>query len=122
MMPLTTVSTLPPDLRQYFDRALLQRPLPGDKDTDLWDIWKYIEAKVWKKLEKTPGKKKICEELKRQFMELYEQIKTQKENPKTETKNKAEMPMYYIGFARRSSRRLFGRLKYRARRLASKGR
>ena len=119
-MELHTTSILPPDMKQYFDRMLLAQPCPGDYATDLWNIWKYVEANVWKKLEKTPGKKRKCEELKRQFMELYDQIKAQKENPKTKTKNKAEMPMYYIEFARRCDRHLFGRLKYRGRRHAPK--
>ena len=84
-----------------------------DDETDLWKVWEYIEKNLWQKLEDSPGKKKKCEELKQQFLGLYESIKTQKENPQTKTKNKTQVSFYYIEHLNRGNRNIFSRLKHK---------
>lgn len=98
---------------KFFDKDLLKNALKlNDDETDLWKIWECIQKKLWKKLEYSPGKKKKCEELKQRFMELYESIKTQKENGQTKTRNKTQMPFYHIEHPRHGDQEIFFRLKY----------
>jgi len=101
---------------KFFDKDLLKNPLKlKDDETDLWRAWECIEKNLWKKLGYAPGKKNKCEKLKQQFLELYESIKTQKENTQTKTKNKTEMSFYHIDHPRCCDQRIFSRLKYRKR-------
>ena len=110
---ITPISVLLPPISQYFSKELLSTPIFGDdNEKSLLYIFKYIEENLLKKLNKTPGKKVKCEELIKEFKEIYAQIR-QKKDFKAKEKNKTEMPFYFFKCARRSSEKLLRRLKYK---------
>ena len=98
-----------------YDYRLLKHPFKfGDDSKDLKQIADYLLDKKWHKLDKCPAKKKQCEELLKEFQEIYGQVKAQK-NSKATKGNKTERFNYYIDFAKQSDSDLFSRLKYKGR-------
>lgn len=109
-----TLKCLPPQIVQRFSEILLCTPCKLHHDeSDLWKIWIYIEKKLWHKLEKTPSRKLECEQLKNQFLDTYERIKTKKENGQAKEKNKTEECLYWINCSSRRNDEIFTRLRYR---------
>jgi hypothetical protein len=114
---LTTTSTIPPPIAQYFSKLLLWVATPKLKDDeeDILNILHYLKSELWKKLEKCPGKKLKCEKLYKYILEMYESIKKQKENREAKTTFTTELPFYYFDCARRSHGQILQRHKYKAR-------
>ena len=78
-------------------------------------IYLYIEKRLLPKARNQPKKRQKCEELKREFMELYERAKKKEENPETEKKNQTKRPFYRIKCPDGRSKTIFDRLRDRAR-------
>lgn len=106
----------PPRLQQSFNRFLLTTPMPIFRETskDLKRILTFIEHRLWKKLGSCPGKQKKCEELKSQFMELYERAKTKEKELEAKTEHHTQRPFYSIGSIGEKDEKVFRRLTYRS--------
>lgn len=120
---LTTTSALPPLITQYFSRMLLSFPAPefGNDEEDIRNILLYVFNKMWKKLAKCPGKKRECEKLYAEIMEMYERIQKKKEDGKATPENITERPCYYFACARRSDTAILQGLVYKARTFSDDG-
>lgn len=86
----------------------------GEDEKDLWEICEYIQKKLWKKLNRCEVRKKKCQAILDEFMEIYERIEKKKKEPKTEEKNKTDGLFYSIRTSKPGSEQLFFRLKRKA--------
>ncbi len=103
-----------PEIDMKFSKDILSRPTPKlreDSDT-LWKSWLYIES-LWKKLDNQPVKRAKCEELKKQFMELYERAKAKEKERETEKTHPTQIPFYFIGSIGEKDEEAFRCTKYR---------
>jgi hypothetical protein len=119
---LNKITVIPPQIIQRFSELLLhiQSPKFGDDADDIINILHYLREILWKKLDKCPAKKKKCEKLYKEIFEMYESIKTEKENCETKTAFTAELPFCYFKCARGSCDNILQRCKYKARAFAYK--
>lgn len=113
---IITIENLPPQLIQNFSFGLSNTPIPkfNQDETDIWEIWLYIEKKLWPKLDKFPHIKKQCEVIKKEFLDTYERIKAKKENGQAKEKNKTQDPFYRLECSSRSNQEILFRLRQRA--------
>jgi len=108
-----------PEIKKFFNcNLLLKKPLRDNSET-LLQIMEYIDKKLWKKLDRCPNKKKRCEKLKKEFLDLYEQIKNEEKKSKKETNNKTKGFFYSINLSSKSNGTIFRRLKYKGLRYAN---
>jgi|SRR5690606_9145895 len=116
-MRAITTYVLPLPIVQNFSRLLLSLPSPKFKDDeeDILNILKYVRSQLWKKLDKCPGQKIKCEQLYNEILEMYESIKTQKEDHEAKTEFVTEQPFYHFKCAKRSHHEILSRHKYKAR-------
>ncbi len=110
---ITSTCFLPPLIMQSFNSTLLSTPFPGDNLQRLWRIYLYINKKLMQKSHHDPIWKKKCEQLEKEFLELYERTKTKEENIETKTKNKTKEPFYFIEIPNRSHQNIFEGLRYK---------
>lgn len=97
-----------------FDKDLLAKPYPTFSDNEglLMQILTYVDSKLYKKLKNQCWKKKKCDELKEEFLELYGQIKAKKD-VKTKKRNSTERPFYRIEPISTNGKNLLRRLRRR---------
>jgi len=116
---ITKMTVIPPLISQFFDSILLTYPARiGDDYTHLKEIFEFIEKKLAKKLAGTPNEKIKYDVLKKEFLDLYGQIKAKKENKEEIRENKTEEPFYFFKCTNRSNEELLRRLKYRSRQIS----
>ena len=104
-----TVVIIPPKINQYYSHLLLDVPICnlGDDIETFWEIWRYIEIKLWKKLQNLPERREKCERLKREFLDLYVKTKTKKKAIEEETESKATEPLYWVKLPDKRSNAIF---------------
>lgn len=114
-MKVVTSYVIPPRILQYFNSALLSMPtvLLRDSSKDLWAIYQYTVKKLIKKVNNLPQKKAICEQLEKEFLELYELIKEKEEELKTKTEHRTQRPFYRFNGSSRNGERIFRRLTFK---------
>ena len=112
---ITTITPLPPIVKQLFDGILLQRPCPKfcDDCETLWKIYLYICSLI-KKLDKHPIKLEKSKKLQKTFLELYERAKT-KENELQKKGSQAYKRFgNYINLPHKGDRNLFTKLGFKS--------
>lgn len=115
MQTITTISTLPPIITQYFNRLLLATPCPDFKDSskDLLRVYEYIVKKLLKRAKNIPQRLALCEKLEKEFLDLYVQIKAKEEELKEKTDHITQEPFYRFRGVSRNSKKIFDRLKFK---------
>lgn len=85
------ITTLPPQILQFFNAALLSTPAPKLRDScDTFDrMWKEV-LKLWKRLDGNPQRKQRCEALKQEILELYERAKAKEKEREAEKDHKTQ--------------------------------
>lgn len=114
---ITVTTNIPPPILNLCNVNLLTAPIPKfrDDEEDVKDILDYLIAKKWYKLEKCPAKKRQCEQLKNEILEMYGRIKEKKKNGTAEKDNKTEGFGYYFSASKGYCWEILYRLKYKAR-------
>jgi hypothetical protein len=116
MTTISTLSTLPPIIQQYFNPLLLSTPCKfRDDSTDLIKFYQGIKRLITKK--RYSGKwhpnleieKKLIE-----FEDLYESIKIKEENIKEKTNHRTKEPFYSFGYIDKKSEDLYSRFRERS--------
>jgi hypothetical protein len=108
---IQTITSLPPQITQHFDRNLLNYPcVLGDGSHTLWRIYQYILKKLKKKLKHPNSISKFCE-MEKQFLEIYAQI--EKKELEEEAKNSIKKMFYRFPETKRNRPTLFGRIRYK---------
>lgn len=110
-MKIQTITSLPPNIKCFFDAALLQTPLQLEYLNTLFNIYSHIKKRA-ERLKKYPERYEIYLKKEKEFLNLYERTKTKKENKKTKGKNKTEGLFYSPSLPSRSLESLFKRLRY----------
>lgn len=116
MTRISVKETLFPLLFRNINPNLLSIKTPKfqDDEEDIWGIWKYIEKKMWKKLNKCPGEKIKCEQIKKEFMGIYGRIKKKKEDGEAKENNRTERMFYRLHCPIRSHNDVLERIGHRA--------
>jgi hypothetical protein len=106
---LFTTTTIPPQIHQYFTEKMLSLPTPKMRDDSatLRRVYFWIKTKLMKKCVKYPEWKKECEQLEKQFVELYERTLAKEKELETEKGHKTQEPFYWITVANRSNQAIF---------------
>ena len=108
---ITTISIIPPEIIQYFNKKLLIVPIIDDCKV-LWACYLYITDVLYRKWHNYPNKLAKCKKLEMQFLELYERAKKKEE----ETKRFEFRPMrllYHIGMSHKRNQAIYSRLRYK---------
>ncbi|SRR5216684_989022 len=116
MIKITTMSSLPPLIQQSFNSNLLSSPSPSFRQTSkaLLYVYNYIETRLAKKVNENSIRKQKYENLKNQFLELYERIKTKEKELEGKTEHFTQRPFYFTILSNRIQQSFFTRLEYRA--------
>lgn len=107
-----------PPIRMSFDPNLLSTAilkLNEDSET-LYRIYQILKKKLMKRAERNPKQKKACEELEKDFLELYERAKAKEKDAEAAPKNVTQRSFYRIAGAKKNDRAIFERFKYAFRR------
>ena len=109
-MIIETLCTLPPIIRQFFNKILLTCPCPELRDNldKLWRMWLYIESTIRPNI--IPSHREKFEALKNQFMDLYVRTLAKEKELKEETEAKAKEFLYHITMPDKRSGDIFFRL------------
>ena len=121
-MNKTIVSTSLLELGNFFDANLLSKPSIkfGHDSKYLFTIFEFIEKKLFKKCINNTIRLKRYNDLKKQFLELYEQIQTKEKELEGKTEHITQGSLYFIPSLDKKSEELFGRFIWQSRRYASK--
>jgi hypothetical protein len=126
-MPTTTISIIPPEIKQLYDSTLLKRAAKlYDSTEDLWRMYYYIKHILSPRLADNPVEKAEYDKLEQQFLVLYEQAR-QKEaamekTPPAERKSAVGKFMYFIHLSDRSDEKIYCGLRRRSRSVLSASR
>lgn len=87
-----------PSICQQFDSLLLSYPYSKCKDSseDLWRIYQYLKKRTDWKVRNLPEKKKKCENILREFLEIYEQIQKKEKELEGKTEHHTQRPFYFF--------------------------
>jgi hypothetical protein len=119
----STISILPPEIKQYFDHYLLVKPGNlRDNTVILWCLYYYIKNRLMKKAHHDPRWLAKCEKLEKEFLDLYERAIVKEENTKEKNENKTKEPFYRIAGFDRSNETIFKRLRFKSYSTASDSR
>jgi hypothetical protein len=117
-MTITTLQSLP-DIKQYYNSALLSTPKFGDNLQVIHRIFLYIEKYLKKRIKKDPIRKEKSEKLAQEFLYLYDATTVKEKELEESPKNRTKELFYYIDFAKKGSRNLFSRLRTKSFRVHS---
>lgn len=115
IMPIITISNLPPDILQSYSRYLLSVPAPKfyeDSET-LYKVYQYIKHKLQKKTYRSPIQDAKFIELERTFLELYESALEKEKEFKAKKGNDFRKWGNYFRDTSRYHKGLFARLKWK---------
>jgi hypothetical protein len=112
-MIIEKVQTLPPIIPQHFCAALLSSPAPNLRDwSGTFDVMWQEVLKMWKKVEKNPQKKRKCEALKSEIMELCERAKIKEKEREGQTDHKTQGFMYHVAIPSGLAEDIYTRLRF----------
>jgi hypothetical protein len=113
MMITQTVSSIPLSIHQYFSSKMLSLPCPKLRDDSetLRRVYLWIKTKLMKKCAKYPEWKRECEQLEKQFLELYERALAKEKDLEAKEGYKTQESFYWITISDRRSDNIFRRLK-----------
>ena len=110
---LFTSTSLPSEIIQHFSRMLLTTPCKmGQDSSTLWEVYIYIKHRLLKRANHDPITKARCKQLEETFLDLYERAKTKEKNKDEASKNKTQVPLYYIECPDKRDETIFERLRY----------
>lgn len=116
MTQIITITSLPPQVKQFYDSILLSKPTSKFYDDSelLWRVYTYIKLKLSKKSKYHPNSEIKYNQLEKEFLELYERAKTKEKDYERETGNQGQKFFYYIIITDRSHSKIFERLRSRS--------
>ena len=112
-----TITILCPKIIEYFDNDLLSHPIPKfcDDSENLWEIYEYINRKLYRKCLRCPFKMKKFEKMFNEFLELYERAKAKEIEFEKKTGKSHKRPFNYFRDSSRYHKGLYQRLRFKCR-------
>lgn len=111
---MKTITTLPP-IEQYFNYHLLENPFDDSLRFDsrrLFAWYKFYLRKLQRKSYHSDIRRKKCELLEQEFLQLYERIKIKEEELEEKTKHITKRPFFYITYSDYRSKKLYDRFRF----------
>lgn len=114
---MTIVTTLPPEILNYYASELLSKPIPNfyDDSSTLYKKYNYILKNLERKCNNVE-KLEAFKGLETKFLELYEQAKTKEEDYEKKTGKPRRESFDYFGDLDRGYKDVFRRIRYKAQR------
>ena len=110
---LTTISSLPPEIKESFNKDLLSTPMRHGEGTSTFEMMLQEALKLWYKLDASPLKKARCEALKIEIMEVYEHAKEKEKELEGKTHHKTKEFGYFVAVPKGMAEDIYQRLKYK---------
>lgn len=109
----STITSIPPEITQYYNRLLLtiSCPLLRDSSKDLWKVYEYIVDRLMRKTKNLKKKNALCNQLREDFTNLYVKITQKEKELETKTNHPTKRPFYCITITRRNVEEIFRRLR-----------
>ena len=110
-------SVRPPDIRQYFNKAMLTTPCPKFRESceTLWKIYQRLK-KDWRKVERIPSMLEKCLKLEKEFLEIYERALAKEKECEGKKDHATQAFFYYIERIDREGEEAFRFAKFRPKR------
>ncbi len=110
-----SILILPPAVAQNYEAVLLCAPRPDFRDSSrtLERIKKYIIEKLLYRAGSNPIRKALCENLLKEFEELYERAKVKEKELKEKANHFTQRSFYSFKSVGRKDEEFFRRLKFR---------
>jgi len=110
------ITSLPPQVAEFFDRVLLSRPCPKfmDDSETLWKIYLYIINKLARRCNYNEKTMKKFEQFCYEFLELYGRTKTKETEFKEENGKSFQGPFDYFTDIGRNNKEVFSTIRHRA--------
>jgi hypothetical protein len=110
---MITITNIPPQIFQFYNRALLTGPHKlCDDSSNLDSVYRFIKYKIDKK----PIGNKVYQ-LEKQYLELDERIKVKEKVIEGETGHITKRPFYRFEMSNKKGRDIFERLRYKREKL-----